>query len=179
MKPTAAAVLASLVFQLASCSGTGSRPPATVSSLDKARYAGEWHEIARLPNFFEKGLVAAKASYGVNDDGSISVHNQGLRSDGKLTSIKGTARPADPSAPGKLLVRFDAFPANLFEGDYWILDINPGYTRALVGSPDYRFLWILDRNPMDKGDYQPQIRKAEQLGYNTGELIFNPKRIPD
>ncbi len=43
-----------------SCS-TSSNPPATIATLDKTRYAGEWHEIARLLNPFEKDLVAAKA----------------------------------------------------------------------------------------------------------------------
>lgn len=171
-------ILAAIALVLPSCSNSGGEP-STVTSLDKARYAGEWHEIARLPNSFEKGLVAAKATYGLNRDGSISVHNEGLKSDGARTSIKGTAKPADSTSPGKLLVRFNKFPANLFTGDYWILDVNPEYTRALIGSPNYKYLWILDKNPLDKRDYQPQINKARKLGYDTSKLEFNPKRILD
>ena len=152
--------------------------PSTVSSLDTKRYAGEWHEIARLPNTFERDLVAAKANYGLNPDGTISVQNEGLKMDGEKTSIKGTAKPANDSDPGKLLVRFDRFPANLFAGDYWILDVNSGYTRALVGSPDMKFLWLLSKNPGDGSqDFTQQISKAKELGYDTGELYFNPKRI--
>jgi apolipoprotein D and lipocalin family protein len=165
-------------FLLVSCAST-TKPPATVATLDKSQYIGEWHEIARLPNFFERGLVAARANYGLNDDGSISVHNEGLKSDGSRTSIKGTAKPTDPPSPGRLLVRFDRFPANLFTGDYWVLHVNSDYTRALVGSPDRKFLWILDKQPFDKSDYQPQIRKAKTLGYDVEKLYFNPQRITD
>ena len=153
-------------------------PPPTVSTLDAKRYAGEWHEIARLPNTFERNLVAAKATYGVNHDGTLSVRNEGLKEDGEKTSIDGTAKPANQENPGKLLVRFDRFPANLFAGDYWILDVNEGYTRALVGSPDKKFLWLLSKNPGDeKADFSRQISKAKTMGFDTEKLFFNPKRI--
>ncbi len=166
-----------LVLFYNSCSRSTSAPP-TVTRLDKSRYAGVWHEIARLPNPFEKDLVAAKATYGVNPDGAISVRNEGLKSNGKTTSIQGTAKPAEAGAPGKLLVRFDRFPANLFAGDYWILDVNDSYTRALVGSPDKKFLWLLSKNSADRSDdFTAQISKANSLGYDTEKLFFNPKRI--
>jgi len=162
---------------LLSCASPQANPP-TVPKLDAARYSGVWHEIARLPNPFEKDLVAAKAIYQARPDGTISVRNEGLKDDGTRTSINGTARPPEPGDPGKLLVRFDKFPANLFEGDYWILQIDPSYTRALVGSPDKKFLWLLSKNPTDgRGEFSAEIQTAQKLGYATGELYFNPKRI--
>lgn len=169
-------LLLALIFP--SCTPKPLDPP-TVTTLEKSRYAGQWHEIARLPNPFEKGLIAAKATYGLNPDGTFSVLNEGLKKDGTRTSITGTATPADPAQPGKLLVRFHPFPANLFAGDYWILHVNPTYTRALVGSPNRKYLWILDKNPHDKTPYTPQISKATSLGYQAEKLIFNPQRIID
>ncbi|MEO5715224.1 MAG: lipocalin family protein [Luteolibacter sp.] len=160
-----------------SCASPRADPP-TVSKLDAARYSGEWHEIARLPNPFEKNLVAAKAIYKARPDGTISLRNEGLKGDGIRTSITGSARQPEPGDPGKLLVRFDKFPANLFEGDYWILEINSSYTRAVVGSPDRKFLWLLSKNPSDgRGEFPVQIQNARKLGYATGELYFNPKRV--
>jgi len=152
----------------------------TVRKFDTAKYSGEWHEIARLPNPFQKNLVAAKAIYKANPNGTISVRNEGLKDDGTRTSIAGTARQPEPGDTGKLLVRFDKFPANLFEGDYWILETNSSYTRALVGSPDKRFLWLLSKNPSDgRKEFPAQIQKAHELGYATSGLYFNPKRIAD
>jgi apolipoprotein D and lipocalin family protein len=160
-----------------SCSSP-SNPPPTVGSLDKSRYAGEWHEIARLPNPFEKDLVAAKATYGVNPDGTISVRNEGIKSNGKRTSIQGTAKPAPSGQPGQLLVRFDKFPTNLFAGDYWILDVNPAYTRALVGSPNKKFLWLLSKKLEDtKQDFSSQLYLAEKYGLDTSKVFYNPRRI--
>lgn len=169
--------LFALIVAYTSCAPEGSTPP-TVEKLDKSRYAGEWHEIARLPNQFEKKLVAAKATYRANQDGTFSVINEGLNSGGKTTSIKGAAKPAEGGDPGKLLVRFDRFPANLFAGDYWILDVNDSYTRALVGSPDKKFLWLLSKNSADSSeDFTAQITKAKDLGFDTSALFFNPQRI--
>ena len=41
------------------------------------RYLGEWHEIARLENWFERGLSRVLARYDRREDGSISVVNSG------------------------------------------------------------------------------------------------------
>lgn len=166
-----------LVLVYSSCSPQSASPP-TVSKLDKKRYAGEWHEIGRLPNPFERGLVAAKATYSVNPDGTISVRNDGLKENGETTSITGTAEPDDGIEPGKLLVRFDRFPANLFAGDYWILDVNEDYTRALVGSPDKKFLWLLSKIPGDgRENFTTQLSRASDLGFDIGKIYYNPKRI--
>lgn len=108
------------------------------------------------------------------------MRNEGLKEDGSRTSINGTARQPERDEPGKLLVRFDKFPANLFEGDYWILETNPTYTQAVVGSPSKNYLWLLSKNPGDgREEFSAQIQRARNLGYDTGELYFNPKRITD
>lgn len=159
------------------CTDQKNLPP-TVQKIDPSRYAGEWHEIARLPNTFERGLVAAKATYSVNLDGSLKVVNEGLKKNGNTTSIEGTARFVNLQEPGKLKVRFNRFPANLFEGDYWILALNPQYTRALVGSPNRKFLWLLSKNPDDqKEDFQELLQKVKKLRFETDPLYFNPKRM--
>lgn len=171
--------LAALSACFLSCARPHASQP-TVRELNAAKFSGVWHEIARLPNTFENNLVAAKAIYRAKSDGTLSVSNEGLKNDGARTSIDGNARQPDPADPGKLLVRFDPFPAILFEGDYWILETNPPYTRAVVGSPDKNFLWLLSKNPADgREEFQGQMQRARELGYATGSLYFNPKRITD
>lgn len=41
------------------------------------RYLGEWHEIARLENWFESGLRKVYARYDHGEDGTVSVTNGG------------------------------------------------------------------------------------------------------
>src|SRR5260370_8874337 len=70
--------------------------------------------------------------------------NQYRRLDGRVESVRGTARPADPAGPNtKLKVTF-FWP---FAGDYWILDVDHDYRWALVGEPCRKYLWVLSREP--------------------------------
>ena len=174
MKPL---LLLCTIFFLHSCGKDIEQP--TVTQLDSKQYAGLWHEIGRLPNRFEKDVVAATATYGVNSDGSFSVKNNGLKSNGERTEIEGAATQPDSKEPGKLKVRFDRFPANLFAGDYWIISLSQDYTRAMVGSPDQKFLWFLSKSASSKkGDFTDFLKTADDLGYQTSEVFWNPKRLP-
>ena len=40
---------------------------------------GKWHEVARLPMFFQRGCVQSTAEYALKDDGSVSVINRALK----------------------------------------------------------------------------------------------------
>ena len=51
----------------------------TVQTLDLDRYLGPWYEIARFDHSFERGLTHAKAEYTLNDNGTITVTNSGLK----------------------------------------------------------------------------------------------------
>lgn len=160
---------------LVSCSNNPA-PPGVASNFDAHKYQGEWHEIARLPNFFEKGLVAAKATYLLQTDGSLSVHNQGLRANGDATAIKGVATPV---APAKLKVRFASFPASLFAGDYWILWVNEEHTHALVGAPNRSYFWLLSKDPKASAkDFTAPLEQAKTNGFPIEKLIYNPQRLP-
>jgi len=168
-------VLCAPALFLAACSS--SNPPlGTVENFQLNRYDGEWHEIARLPNRFEKDLVAAKAIYGVGLDGPVSVHNKGLKEDGETTSITGTANVV---GDGKLEVRFNPFPANLFTGQYWVLWIDRAYSKAIVGSPDRKYLWLLARDPsVIVSDFTEPLQMIKAQGFQIENLIENPKRLP-
>lgn len=161
--------------------GCVNKPPLpTVKNFAPAEYAGEWHEIARLPNFFERDLVAAKATYRLLPDGNVSVFNEGLKADGQRTEIRGKAVAVGntPNGEAKLKVRFDVFPASLFAGDYWILDLNDEHTRAIVGSPNRKFLWLLSKNPNSRpDDFSDGIARMKTHGFAIDELVVNPKRI--
>ena len=167
--------LAAFAALLASCSQ--SHPPLeTVQDLDLNRYDGEWHEVARLPNRFEKDLVAAKATYGVALDGPLAVRNEGLKANGKMTTITGSANVV---GNGKLKVRFDPFPANLFAGDYWVLWINKPYTKAIVGSPDRKFLWLLSKDPgVIARDFTEPLELMKAQGFEVEKIFENPQRLP-
>lgn len=155
--------LASVMF-LASCVSVP--PPATVPSVDLARYAGDWYEIESFPNWFQRGCSDTKASYTPIPDGRIRVINTCVRG-GKAVRIEGSARVVPDSNNSKLKVRF-FWP---FEGDYWILELDPAYRWAAVGHPNRRYLWILARTPQLDSLQVASIRsKLAAKGYDVSRL---------
>lgn len=162
-----AAFLASAIL-LSACSSLP--PPATVSSVDLARYAGDWYEIESFPNWFQRGCAASRAHYATEPDSTIRVVNTCERN-GHADRVEGSARIVPGSGNAKLKVRF----FGPFEGDYWILDLDPAYRWALVGHPNRKFLWILAREQKLDADVLAKIRStATARGFDVKKLRPTP-----
>ncbi len=134
------------------------------------KYMGKWYEIMRLPNKFEEGLEDITANYQLNEDGTVSVTNEGrLISDrSRIKQAKGKAWIPDITKPSKLKVSF-FWP---FSGDYWVLRVDPDYTYALVGDPSGKFLWILSRERrLDQKIVDGLLDYASILGFPVENMI--------
>jgi len=90
------------------------------------------------------------------------------------------ARLADPKGPpSRLKVRFaPAFLSFISAvwGDYWVIDLAPDYSYAVVGEPKRRYLWILSRTPR-----MPEPLYAEILGraarfYDVSRIVRTEQR---
>jgi apolipoprotein D and lipocalin family protein len=156
-------------------------PPAVlpndpVPALDLQRYAGQWHEIAHLPMFFQRKCVAnITATYTLRPEGTVGVRNACDDEDGKRMVSEGTARPVR-GHPGRLQVRFApdwlAWVPMVW-ADYWVVDLDPDYGWAVVGGPSRDSLWILSRKPtMDRATYEALRARAAQRGYPVEELVL-------
>ena len=167
---TGGAVVAAIVR----LSAKARRPMAVAPSIDLSRYTGKWYEIARLPNRFQKKCAGdTTATYGLRPDGKFWVLNQCRLPDGRIESIPGTARLADPTGPNtKWKVSF-RWP---FSGDYWIIDVDVDYRWALVGEPGRKYLWILSRQPhLDERIQNRLLERAKQEGYKVGNILRTPQ----
>jgi apolipoprotein D and lipocalin family protein len=169
--------LAIVCVTLGACAGVVSNGDlSTVASVDLSRYAGTWYEIARLPMWFQRHCVDSKAIYSSRPDGLVGVHNECVTKSGGVEQADGVATVVDPKTNARLAVAFDNWFARLFgssrEGNYWILDLDPEYRIAMVGTPDRRYLWILSRTPqLEDSTYQRLVERARQLGYPVSDLI--------
>lgn len=163
---------------LMSCAEVASRAPvATVPSVDLARYAGTWYEIARLPMWFQRHCLDSSATYSLRADGRIGIHNECVTEQGSIDKADGIATVVDPKTNARLTVTFDNWFAQLFgssrEGNYWILALDADYRTAMVGTPDRRHLWILARTPvMDAATYQGLVELARHMGFSVSDLIL-------
>ncbi len=151
--------------------------PQTVAQVDLSRYSGKWFEIARLPNSFEKGCDCATAEYAVRPDNSVAVKNTCFKADGESYSVRAVAYKRDPGG-AKLGVSFapgwlKALTGRLTEGKYWVLYVDPNYQRALVGSPNRKYLWILGREPrLPRPELEQLLTIAQEQGYDTSRLYY-------
>ena len=152
------------------------RPLRVVPEVDLARYAGQWYEIARFPNRFQKRCAGeVTAQYTLQPSGKISVLNRCRLENGGQIQAEGVARVAGTGQPKSILkVRFaPAFLSFIPQvwGDYQIIALSPDYTYALVGDPAREYLWILSRSPqMDDATYNRLVEEARAQGFDVSRL---------
>lgn len=59
-----------------------------------------------------------------------------------------------------------------FYGDYWIINLGKDYDYAVVGTPNRKFLWILNRAPkMDDELFSQLIEFVKAKGFDVSRLI--------
>jgi apolipoprotein D and lipocalin family protein len=150
------------------------RPLEVVPYVDLDKYSGEWFEIAKFPAFFENNCYKPKASYSVNEDGSLHVvnscHKNGAR--GKLIKTEATAYVSDSSTNARLKLKFNKWP--FITGDYEIIALGSDYEYAMVGTSNRKYLWILSRAPqLEVHLIKDLLQKASEMGFDTTRLIFN------
>jgi len=179
MKKTIAAAGLSVLFvsMLVRAEKKERAPLGVVPSVDLARYAGRWYEIARLPNRFEEKCASdVSAEYTMLRADRLKVVNQCRKNDGRMSSAEGVARLADSKgANSRLKVRFapgflSFLP--LVWGDYQVIELAPDYSHALVGEPGRKYLWILSRTPrMDEAAYRRLAERAAAEGFDVSKLL--------
>jgi len=151
--------------------------PEPVSEVDLQRYQGLWYEISRFPNRFQAGCTGeVTATYDLQPDGKVEVVNRCRDKDGKMKEARGVAKPAGEDLPdSRLKVRFaPAFLSFLpwVWADYWILELDPDYSYAAVGTPDQDYLWILSRNPrLDEDTYERILNRLQGQGFEVSRLV--------
>ena len=143
------------------------RPPETVSYVDLSRYQGRWFEIARYPAPFEKHCARNATAYYTLRDGKMRVVNTCTTAGGEILQTSGWASTQDTQTNAKLRVRFGPFA----RGAYWILDLAPDYSFAVVGDPSRRYLWILSREPtLDETVFDRICDRLPEFGYDPARV---------
>ncbi len=164
-----------LLAVAATASARVDSPNTAVPQLDLSRYSGQWHEVARLPMFFQRQCVGdVTARYTPQADGRIEVRNACRTRDGGRDESVGSAKPV-AGKPGQLKVRFAPgwlSWAPFVWADYWVIALDPDYRWAVVGGPSKKYLWILSREPtMAPEQLDRLIADAQAKGYDTRALV--------
>jgi apolipoprotein D and lipocalin family protein len=146
-----------------------------VDSVDLARYAGKWFEVASIPSIASAfgRCTNTTAIYTPQDDGTVRLFNECFldRPDGAPLTIAGRARALDETN-ARLGILFDGW---VTEATYNIIDLDPDYQWAVVGSGQSG-LFILSRTPvLDATVYDDILSRLPLLGYDPDRLLATPQ----
>ena len=156
-------------------------PPTRVSRVDLGRYAGLWHEIARIPNRFQKQCAwGVTAEYALRPDGRIAVVNRCRKADGAVDEAGGVARVVDQGVNSWLKVSFFSILGwRPVWGDYWIIDLADDYGYAVVCSPDRKYGWILARSAaLPAGVLDGIYARLRAQGFDTERFVATAQEPP-
>ncbi|MCW4042032.1 MAG: lipocalin family protein [Candidatus Bathyarchaeota archaeon] len=80
----------------------------------------------------------------------------------------------DKNSGAKLKVTF-FWP---FYGDYWIIELGKDYDYAVVGSPNRKNLWILNRTPqMEDRLFSQLVDSVKSKGFDVSNLIITSHKL--
>lgn len=158
-----------IIFLLTGCSifSSGNYPPLeTVSSVEVKQYVGKWYEIASLPFSYQEGCTCTTAEYEILEEGILKVTNS-CKKNGEIDQAFGKAFVVEGSNNSKLKVQF-FWP---FKGDYWVIDLAPDYSYAVVGTPSRKYCWILSRSTtMSDETYSGILDRAKAKGFDISRF---------
>ncbi|XP_030611822.1 apolipoprotein D-like isoform X2 [Archocentrus centrarchus] len=152
-------------FHIGKCS-----KPAVQEDFNVTQYMGTWYEIEKLPAVFERG-ICNQATYSLQPDGTVKVHNVELLPNGNINSIEGVAKVKDPSQPAVLSVSFfkdyQSYALVYSCSDYFgLLNID--------------FAWILARTRALTEDVISQLHeKLTAAGVNVNHLTVSNQTACD
>ena len=157
------------IVLLVSCTGLPDNVE-PVSQFDTEQYLGTWYEIARLDHSFERNLERVTATYGLNEDGSISVLNKGFNTEkDEWRQAEGVAKPMGSSDIAHLKVSF----FGPFYGTYAVFELADDYSHAFVSGYNTDYLWLLAREPDVSAEVRQRfINESQALGFDTSKLIW-------
>jgi len=155
--------------------GCASQPPVhTVPRVDLNRYLGNWYVIANIPYFLENGKVASYDTYSLRPDGRMN--NTFTFRKGTLAapekSWHGVAWVVNRDSNAEWKVRF-VWP---FTATYLVLELDPDYQWAVVGTPGRGLLWVLARQRhLEAPTYQAILHRIAAQGYDPNRLALVPQ----
>lgn len=144
--------------------------------VDLDRFDGRWFEIARSPNDVQKDCRRAQIDFTPQERAG----RYGLtvtctrRADGEIERLRANARVTDPETNAKF--RFTLTGLLSFGGlagqNYWVWDLAPDYSWAIMGLPNKSDWWIWHRSQSpSEAARRELIRRARVLGMDTGRVV--------
>jgi apolipoprotein D and lipocalin family protein len=168
MKASTAIALALLA---AAASAEGSRRPfqEVVSRMELESFLGSWYVVALMPTPFEKGAANGIETYSLDAKGDIRVEYVFYKGgpSGKRTVMHQKGWVVDKATNTEWKVQ----PLWPFKMPYLIIDLAEDYRYAVIGTDNYKYVWIMSRTPtISDQDYAGILGRLGARGYDVGKV---------
>jgi apolipoprotein D and lipocalin family protein len=156
-----------------SCIHQPREPMQTASYVDIKKFMGDWHVLANIPTFPERGAVNPVERYSLNEDGTIDTRFTFIHpKDGAERELKATGYIQHDSNNAVWGMQF-IWP---IKADYRVVYLDSDYQTTIIGRKKRDYLWIMSRDPnLPRETLEQLINIAVRLGYDR-ELIQFPER---
>jgi apolipoprotein D and lipocalin family protein len=147
--------------------------PHKVQTVDLTKYSGKWYVIACIPTQFDKEWNYITETYTLNKNGRVDIETNYFE-EGKTTqsTMNSKGFPDKESKNVKWKVQF-VWP---FKSDYQIEEIASDYSYAVVGHPEKKFLYIMNRSGrMTEEKYIELLTVCGKKGYDLTKLRKVPQ----
>jgi len=171
-------MLAVLVLLAASTSlfAQSRKPPfqKVVERMDMERFLGPWYVIALLPSIFEKDAVNGIETYSLDAKGNIRVEYVLYKKTptGKKTVMHQKGWIMDKETNTEWEIQ-PIWPLRL---PYLIIDLADDYRYTVIGTNNFKYVWIMAREPvLSADDYQGILSRLEARGYKIEDIKVMPQ----
>lgn len=146
----------------------------TVAYVDIKNFMGDWHVLANIPTFAERGAINPIERYALNEDGTVNTTfsfinpKNGLEKELKAT---GFLQPDSNNAVWGLQFIWP------IKADYRVVYLDPDYQTTIIGRKKRDYLWIMARDPnLPRETLDRLVDKAVRLGYDRSLIQFPERR---
>ena len=175
------ALFASTVV-LAGCAGGPPELQALDQKIEVERFMGDWYVLASIPIdfpfFSEAEAHDAVESYRLEENGEIDItyryRDGGFDVEPRVVKQRGWIHDQERGTEWRVQLLWP------FRSAYLIAWLNEDYTRAIVGVPSRRYVWLLSRQAsVPESEMADLTRRIAELGHDTSLLRQVPQRPAD
>jgi apolipoprotein D and lipocalin family protein len=173
MRKTIVAFLTLMASSTAVLAEGGRQPfQKVVERMDLQKFLGSWYVVAFLPTAFEKGAENGIETYSLDAKGNIRVeyvfYKNGKK---KVMHQKGWIVDKERNTEWKVQ---PLWPLKL---PYLIIDLADDYRYTVIGTNNYKYVWIMSRTPaISEEDYAGILSRLAERGYKI-ETIQRMRQV--
>ena len=156
------------------CSYQPREPMQAVRYVDILKFMGDWHVLANIPTFPERGAINPIERYSLNEDGTVDTRFSFISpKNGSESELKATGYIQTDSNNAIWGMQF-IWP---IKADYRVVYLDPDYQTTIIGRNKRDYLWIMARDPnLPREVLERLVDMAVLLGYDRALIQFPERR---